>query len=321
MIPSNMDGVPHDRSHLLWKGDIENGSATPLFLKSIDGWINSMIFDEQGGGSGPKNIIKGKIISKDEGLLCGKPIVNRLLETHFSECKIYWYVEEGESIKKGQTILEIKGVAKEILKVERIMLNILGNLSGIATNTKKWVKIAPQIKIAATRKTDWGLMDKWAVNVGGGYTHRLNRNDAVMLKENDFAAYMKDKEEYLETIYRTIIEIDLSKIDDFIIVEVQNIDEVMMVVRAWRKKIQNSIKNNKIVLLLDNIDVDTVKIISRTLIKNKLREYCILEASGGIDFNSLEDWNNTDIEVISSSKLNRGVSPIDLSLLFEKERI
>jgi nicotinate-nucleotide pyrophosphorylase (carboxylating) len=316
-----MDGVPHDRSHLLWKGDIENGSATPLFLKSIDGWINSMIFDEQGGGSGPKNIIKGKIISKDEGLLCGKPIVNRLLETHFSECKIYWYVEEGESIKKGQTILEIKGVAKEILKVERIMLNILGNLSGIATNTKKWVKIAPQIKIAATRKTDWGLMDKWAVNVGGGYTHRLNRNDAVMLKENDFAAYMKDKEEYLETIYRTIIEIDLSKIDDFIIVEVQNIDEVMMVVRAWRKKIQNSIKNNKIVLLLDNIDVDTVKIISRTLIKNKLREYCILEASGGIDFNSLEDWNNTDIEVISSSKLNRGVSPIDLSLLFEKERI
>ena len=94
-----------------------------------------------------------------------------------------------------------------------------------------------------------------------------------------------------------------------------------MVVRAWRKKIQNSIKNNKIVLLLDNIDVDTVKIISRTLIKNKLREYCILEASGGIDFNSLEDWNNTDIEVISSSKLNRGVSPIDLSLLFEKERI
>ena len=45
MIPSNMDGVPHDRSHLLWKGDIENGSATPLFLKSIDGWINSMIFD------------------------------------------------------------------------------------------------------------------------------------------------------------------------------------------------------------------------------------------------------------------------------------
>ena len=72
---------------------------------------------------------------------------------------------------------------------------------------------------------------------------------------------------------------------------------------------------------VDNIDVDAVKVISRKLKKNKLREYCILEASGGIDFNSLEDWNNTDIEVISSSKLNRGVNPIDLSLLFEKERI
>ena len=319
MIPSNMDGVPHDRSHLLWEGDIENGSATPLFLKSMDGWINSMIFDEQGGGSGPENIIKGKIISKDEGLLCGKPIVNRLLEKHFNECKIYWCVKEGEEVEKGQVILEIKGVAKEILKVERIMLNILGNLSGIATNTKKWVNMAPQIKIAATRKTDWGLMDKWAVNVGGGCTHRLNRSDAVMLKENDFAAYMKDKEEYLQTISRTIDELDLSKIDDFIIVEVQNIDEVMMVVKSWERKIQNN--NNKIILLLDNIDVDAVKVISRKLKKNKLREYCILEASGGIDFNSLEDWNNTDIEVISSSKLNRGVNPIDLSLLFEKERI
>ncbi len=321
MIPANMDDVPHDRSHLLWEGDIENGSATPLFLKSMDGWINSMIFDEQGGGSGPKNIVKGNIISKDEGLLCGKPIVNRLLEIHFSECKINWYVEEGGQIEKGQIILEIKGVAKEILKIERIMLNILGNLSGIATNTKKWVKIAPQIKIAATRKTDWGLMDKWAVNVGGGCTHRLNRNDAMMLKENDFAAYMKDEEEYLQTISRTIDEIDLSKIDDFIIVEVQNIDEVMMAVKAWVRKIQNGIKNIKIVLLLDNIDINTVKIISKKLIKNKLREYCILEASGGIDIDSLDDWNKTDIEVISSSKLNRGVNPIDLSLLFEKEKM
>ena len=69
----------------------------------------------------------------------------------------------------------------------------------------------------------------------------------------------------------------------------------------------------------DNIDTKAVKKISERLIKNKLREYCILEASGGIDIDSLEDWNKTDIEVISSSKLNRGVRPIDLSMLFEKE--
>ena len=107
----------------------------------------------------------------------------------------------------------------------------------IQKNGLRWL---PQIKIAATRKTDWGLMDKWAVNVGGGCTHRLNRNDAVMLKENDFAAYMKDEEEYLQTISRTIDEMDLSKIDDFIIVEVQNIDEVMIVARTWVKKIQRN---------------------------------------------------------------------------------
>jgi nicotinate-nucleotide pyrophosphorylase len=140
-----------------------------------------------------------------------------------------------------------------------------------------------------------------------------------MLKENDFASHMRDEENYLKTISRTIEEIDLSKVDGFIIVEVQNMNEAMIVVKAWERKIQSNIKNIKIVLLLDNIDTKTVKKISEKLIKNKLREYCILEASGGIDIDSLEDWNKTDIEVISSSKLNRGVRPIDLSMLFEKE--
>jgi nicotinate-nucleotide pyrophosphorylase (carboxylating) len=316
-----MDGLPHDRSHLLWEGDFENGLATPLFLKSMDGWINSMIYDEQGGGSGPENIITGKIICKEDGYFCGKHIVNRLAEIHFYECEIIWYVEEGERIKNGQLVLEMKGMAAEILKIERIMLNILGNLSGITTNTKKWVKRSKRIKIAATRKTDWGLMDKWAVHVGGGYTHRLNRNDAVMLKENDFAAYMRNEEDYLETICRIINEIDLYKVGDFITIEVQNMNEVMLVVETWAKKIQSESREVKIVLLLDNMDIETVKIISKKLIKNKLRGYCILEASGGINIDSLEDWNKTDIEVISSSKLNRGVNPIDLSMLFVKEKV
>ena len=321
MIPSIMVGVPHDRSHLLWEGDIGNGLATPLFLKSMEGWINAMVFDEQGGGGGPNNITKGKIICKENGILCGKPIINKLIQLHFPECDIIWNVNEGEEISNNQIILEIKGVSKEILRVERIMLNILGNLSGIATNTKKWIDRSAQIKIAATRKTDWGLMDKWAVYVGGGYTHRLNRNDAVMLKENDFAASKRKKEVYLETISRVVGELNISKVDDFIIVEVQNIDEAVIVVKSWRDRIKNGWKEAKIVLLLDNIDIESAEKISEKLVNNNLRDHCILEASGGIDIDSLERWIKTDIEIISSSKLNRGVSPLDLSMLFQKESV
>lgn len=314
-----MEDIPHDRSHLLWKGDIESGLATLLFEKSMDGWINAMVFDEQGGGGGPDTISKGKVISKEKGIFCGKPIVNRLIKLYFSECKVTWNVTEGSEIKDGQVILEIIGISKEILKIERILLNILGNMSGIATNTRKWVEKLPNIKIAATRKTDWGLMDKWAVNVGGGCTHRLNRGDALMIKENDFAASEKKGEVYLDTISRIISEIDDLKMGSFIIVEVQNLNEAMIVAKSWIKKINISKKISKIVLLLDNISIDIVKQISKALMKENLRKYCILEASGGINIDSLDNWAETDIEVISSSKLNRGVPPLDLSMLLDME--
>jgi nicotinate-nucleotide pyrophosphorylase (carboxylating) len=157
--------------------------------------------------------------------------------------------------------------------------------------------------------------------VGGGYTHRLNRNDAVMLKENDFAASKRKKEVYLETMSRVVGELNISKVDDFIIVEVQNIDEAVIVVKSWRDRIKNGWKEAKIVLLLDNIDIESAEKISEKLVNNNLRDHCILEASGGIDIDSLERWIKTDIEIISSSKLNRGVSPLDLSMLFQKESV
>ncbi|MAV60134.1 MAG: hypothetical protein CND89_02075 [Marine Group II euryarchaeote MED-G38] len=314
-----MGDIPHDRSHLLWEGGIENGTATLLFKKSMDGWINAMVSDEQGGGEGPEIISKGYVVCKEGGIFCGKPIVNRLIKLYFSECRVIWNVTEGSEIRKGQIILEIIGISKEILKIERILLNILGNMSGISTNTRKWVERLPNVKIAATRKTDWGLMDKWAVNVGGGYTHRLNRGDALMIKENDFAASKKKGELYIDTIGRVINEIDDLKIHDFIVVEVQNLNEAMIVAESWVKKINISKKISKIVLLLDNISIDTVKQISKALVKENLRKYCILEASGGINIDSLEYWADTDIEVISSSKLNRGVPPLDLSMLLDRE--
>ena len=82
----------------------------------------------------------------------------------------------------------MKGECGEMLRCERIVLNILGRLSGISTNTARWVAIAGPMGVASTRKVDWGLLDKWAVHVGGGLTHRLSRADALMIKDSEVLA-------------------------------------------------------------------------------------------------------------------------------------
>ena len=305
--------LPHDRSKLLWDGNIVTGKPTSFFIQSMDGWLNAMVFDEQGGGDGSQKLVRGKVILKEDGIICGQPVINRLVQRHFPACAVSWSVVEGEEVKKGENILDITGKSVEVLKIERILLNILGNMSGIATNTNKWSKKASMLKVAATRKTDWGLLDKWAVHIGGGLTHRLSRNDALMLKENDFISLNTKDETNSETIRRVVSELKTYQ-GDFIIIQVQNLEEAFIVVNVW-KNILN--KENRIVLLLDNIGHDQAKIVSISLEKDGLRDYCILEGSGNVGFNSLEKWSDSGVDLISSSALNRGNRPLDLTMILE----
>ena len=140
-----------------------------------------MITDEHGGGGGSDLQITARVVSKDDGIISGLFVINRLIESHFPGCQICWTLKEGDSLRNGDEVLRISGPSNEILRCERILLNLLGRMSGVATNTQRWVSEARDIGIACTRKTDWGLLDKWAVHVGGGLTHRLSRADALMI--------------------------------------------------------------------------------------------------------------------------------------------
>ena len=142
-----------------------------------------MIADEHGGGESSEENIVGEIRAKANGIIAGTSVVDRLVVRHFPDCTVTWNVTEGEGVQSGEQVLNISGPAVQILQCERIMLNILGRMSGIATNTAAWVSQAGDIGVACTRKTDWGLLDKWSVHVGGGLTHRLSRADALMIKE------------------------------------------------------------------------------------------------------------------------------------------
>ena len=179
--------LPHDRSRLL----VDDGFPTKIFSESMDRWTETMLADDNSGQGSLNNLVKAKLIAKENGIICGQLVINRLLDLHAKNCSYDWKIQEGNSVKEKEDILHIVGKSTEILRVERVVLNLLGRLSGIATKTAEWVSTTDNIQFACTRKTEWGILDKWAVHVGGGLTHRLYRSDALMLKENDFASVRK----------------------------------------------------------------------------------------------------------------------------------
>ncbi|RZD39414.1 MAG: hypothetical protein CXT71_04415 [Methanobacteriota archaeon] len=132
----------------------------------------------------------------------------------------YVTVWRWEKVSSGDEIARLKGDREAILVMERPILNILGQLSGIATEARKWSTKAPK-QIACTRKTIWGLLDKWAVQLGGGLTHRLSKSDARMLKENDLASLYPELDTHGARIARFISEDDQTQNGAFLEIEVR----------------------------------------------------------------------------------------------------
>ena len=130
--------------------------------------------------------IEGILVSKNEGILAGISYVKAFLE--YMEFEVKSNFEDGARLKNGDIILELSGNARDILKVERTVLNILMHMSGIATKTKKFQNICSKhsVKIAATRKItpSFAYFQKKAVEIGGGETHRFRLEDCILIKEN-----------------------------------------------------------------------------------------------------------------------------------------
>ena len=308
---SGVTRLPHDRSELLWS----DGEPTPLFLDSIDRWVDAMVADEHGGGDGPAGLVDASITAKASGLLCGRMVAERLLERHFPECLIQWGPIEGGAIARGDTVAMLRGSASDLLRLERIMLNLLGRLSGIATNSARWAEAGHAIRVAATRKTEWGLLDKWAIHIGGGLTHRLDRSDALMLKENDISAMCGDDEDSPEAIRRVVSSLDMDEHAGFTVVEVRDIEQSLAAASAWSSAQSARSGDERLVLLLDNMDAAGAEGVNRALTEAGLRQRCILEGSGGVVLESLDEWSHSGVDLVSSSALNRGVTPLDMSML------
>ncbi len=236
------------------------------------------------------NRIRAKIVSNSSGIIGGLDLAKQTFKIVDKKILFKIKKKEGSKIKNKQIIAEIDGNVKNILTGERVALNFLSHISGIATQTNKFVnKVKKNTKICCTRKTIPGLraIQKYAVNLGGGYNHRFNLSDEFLIKDNHIA----------NTNIRELI-IKAKKNKKKITVEIDNLNQL--------KKILD-LKFDTI--LFDNMNVKNLKKGVR-LVKNKYET----EASGNVNLKNIRKIASTGINRISVGRLTHSVSAIDLKL-------
>jgi nicotinate-nucleotide pyrophosphorylase (carboxylating) len=250
----------------------------------------------------PDVIVKADLIAKEHGFACGIEFARILVNAVGLE--IETNKKDGEQIDNGEIILTIIGRSRKILVVERTLLNIIMRLSGITTQTKNLVNMISKsklsIKIASTRKTTPGFrfFEKYAVRAGGGDTHRWSLSDEVLIKENHLALF---KGELISEILRKYQK--LSSFTKKIDIEVESLEDFESVLDLHPD-----------VIMLDNFTPDRIHR-AITLMNDRISgKKPLIEISGGISPENLEEYLINGIDIISMGALTHTVRSLDFSL-------
>ncbi len=242
----------------------------------------------------------GTVVCKERAVVAG--LSESIILLKLLGCKGTPKVRDGQEVPAGTIILEVSGSGSALLKVERVLLNLLSHMSGVATATAELVNIAKKnggsTRIACTRKTLPGLryFEKRAVELGGGDTHRLRLDDAVLIKDNHLvlagsitAAVRKAKDKVSFT----------KKVE----VEATTPDQAVEAGRAGAD-----------IVLLDNMTPQQVKKSVNLLEARNLRHHLLVEVSGGITRENLASYVKTGVDVISVGAITHSAKAIDMSL-------
>ena len=250
-----------------------------------------------------------RLKSKHTGLIGGVEEVSWFFKKHGLEANVH--VKDGEEVQKRGTVLEVSGARKNLLATERIGLNVLQRMSGIATETRNLVELIKRYKtrIAATRKTTLRYLDKKAVFLGGGLTHRFGLWDSILIKDNHLRALEKDG--IGDSIERAIDMASVS-LDEagFVEIETTNQDEAL---RAAGKFEQLKLEKPCIVML-DNMSPSEIKQTIMKLKEESLYDHVLLEASGNISRKNIVKFAETEVDVVSLGYLTHSVIAFDMSL-------
>ncbi len=240
----------------------------------------------------------GEISAKEEGILCGIEVARRVFKVLQPDCDFKALLKDGDMLLPGTLIAEVRGGARALLGGERVALNFLQHLSGIATLTRKFVdKVqGTNAKILATRKTIPLLraLEKYAVEVGGGYSHRFALYDGVLLKNNHISLVGDVK----RAIERARKGFPYHKIE----IEVRNLEEFRLALEAGAD-----------IILLDNMDIASIK---EAVKQGKGRAF--LEVSGGVSLENVREIAETGVEFISIGAITHSAKAIDIHMEVRK---
>ena len=237
---------------------------------------------------------KAKIIAKQNGVIAGLDFCKAAFKLVGKEATFKAKIKDGKKIKKNKVIAEIKAKTKTILIAERTALNFLNHASGIATLTNQYVnKVNKKTKICCTRKTtpNLRLLEKYAVKKGGGYNHRYNLSDEILIKDNHISA-----EESLKTLVKKAI-----RTKKLVTVEIENI---------YQLKEINGLKFKRI--LFDNMNMQQLKKCLK-LCKNKYQT----EYSGNANLKNIKNISKIGINRISVGAITHSAKSFDTSLKFK----
>ncbi len=246
----------------------------------------------------PTAMGKSKLLIKESGVLAGVEIAKEIFHRFDPEMKVEVFIQDGAEVNPGDIVMIVEGKVQSLLQTERLMLNVMQRMSGIATMTRKYVKQleGTNTRVLDTRKTTPGMrmLEKEAVKIGGGVNHRIGLFDMILLKDNhiDFAGgidkaisgaknYLKEKGKDLK------IEIEVRNFNELKqVLEMGGVDRIM----------------------LDNFTPeDTKKAVE--MIGGRYET----ESSGGITFNTLRDYAETGVDFISVGALTHSVKGLDMS--------
>ena len=239
--------------------------------------------------------IKANLNTRENGILSGIDVFCMVFKILNPDIKIKTFFKDGDEIKKGDKIAEIEGSARGVLTGERTALNYIQRMSGIATETNKYKKaIEPyNAKIADTRKTtpNFRLFEKYSVKVGGGALHRFNLSDCVMLKDNhiSFAGSIenavKKVRENISHAHKIEVECDT------------------------KEQVKQALDAGADIIMLDNMNIEDMKFCVKMIDKK-----AIVEASGNVKLDTINEIASTGVDIISSSAIVAKANTLDIAL-------
>ncbi|WP_025332610.1 carboxylating nicotinate-nucleotide diphosphorylase [Paenibacillus sabinae] len=270
-------------------------------VQSIKNWLK----EDVGSGDvttlttiAPGHQSKGIIHAKEEGVVCGIPVAELVFEVVDPSLSFTALVKEGERVAKGTVLAEVEGSTHAILTGERLALNLMQRLSGVATRTATFVQALEGLpaKLVDTRKTTPGhrILEKYAVRIGGGANHRFGLYDAVMIKDN----HIKGAGGIKQAVSRARANIPHTMTIE---VEAESLEQVEEALAAGAD-----------IIMLDNMSLELMMEAVRR-IKTKA-PHVKTEASGNVSLETVRGIANTGVDVISVGRLTYSFSSLDISL-------